>query len=333
MKKSLICLLLINLTFFCFSLSPLAEGLKSFDSDLAKAGIKRAETTIGFITYSETDSCGSIVPYLQKQIKEAANECQRIQIVDSVELDESEQSLVATRGIYKVNSVDDDGAANSKFVLNGRYSEKGKDVELRLELFKTSGDLFSSIYITIPASVIKENNLTLYPVNRDLSQMIQKDFEASTTGAIGISKDASKIRLIAAMMDKHGNMVNMLKPNDIVKFKIRCDTDCYISILCIDANGVKQWLPINNQFMEAGTSRYFPDFKGQVLKVADDGVFGAEQIIIYASTEKSGLPPTVSEGKYNSQDLQAIMRNQRNVRQNANFKSGNFKITYTIVEK
>ena len=76
----------------------------------------------------------------------------------------------------------------------------------------------------------------------------------------------------------------------------------------------------------------FPDISGSVLRVANDGVFGAEQVIIYASTSKDSLPSQGDNGKYTSQDLHMIMKNQQNAKKDKNSKSGTFKITYTIMK-
>ena len=141
-----------------------------------------------------------------------------------------------------------------------------------------------------------------------------------------------EISLSASMLDNSGNRVNILRAKDIVRFKVCADRDCYIAILCIDARGVKSWLPMTNNFLEAGKARLFPDIAGSVLRVADDGVTGSEQVVIYACSEKAGLPSQTDSGNFVSTDLHTIMRRQRASKAGMVYDTGTFKITYTILK-
>ena len=142
-----------------------------------------------------------------------------------------------------------------------------------------------------------------------------------------------QIDLLGSMLDANGNPVSKLRPNDIVKFKVLADADCYLAILSIDANGAKAWIPMNNNFLEAGKQRVFPDLSGRVLRIADDGVFGKEHVIIYACSNKEGLPSKAASGKYSNEDLHAIMRRQQAARKSPDQAFGVAKITYEIVGK
>ena len=139
--------------------------------------------------------------------------------------------------------------------------------------------------------------------------------------------------ITAAMLDSEDNLVNMLYPNDIVKFMISVEKDSYIAILCIDANGDKNWLLVENNFIRAGEVRTFPDLKDTVFKVVD-GVYGAEQILMYASTSEKGLPEQTSTGRYARNDIQKITRGIMAVKQSSaeNYETSVFKITYTVME-
>ena len=253
-----------------------------------------------------------------------------------MDLNEIEQSVVATRGI-KVIPSNAKNASEKKFVIEGTYYDRGETVEFLLRMNDTDGKLFSQETVAISKKLILEKNLTLYPKNKKIAEMVQEDFD-DTEEEIKNEKKRTKragekIGIAAAMLDMEGNLANTLYPNDVVKFKIMTDCDCYISIFCIDANGKKMWLPMSNNFMEEGKIRFFPDLRGRVLKVNDDGTFGAEEIIVYAATDEKCLPATNAGGKYSSQDLQMIMRRQKAIRENSNVSVGTFKITYTILER
>ena len=85
--------------------------------------------------------------------------------------------------------------------------------------------------------------------------------------------------------------------------------------------------------MEADKPRMFPDISGAVLKVDNNGVYGAEQVVIYACTNEAGLPNQNDNGKYSNQDLHLIMKKQQSAKQNKSYQTGTFKITYTVMEK
>lgn len=344
MKKTfLFSSLLIFLSFPIFSQSSIQDALKAFDMALMDSGRGNAEVTVGFFTYADTDTCGSIVSYLQKEIQIAAEETRRIKVVKSKDFDDCQQSVVATRGLKMVKT--NSASVEKKYILNGKYFENGQNIEIKIDMLEsTSGKVFVSKSAYVSRSVVNSKNLTLFPENKKLSEDIKQDFAITEEKEIVKVEEkapvekkkkqaAKQINVSASMLDGSGNLVNLLHPNDIVKFKVTTDSDCYLAILCIDANGIKQWLPISNNYVEAGVSRLFPDLRGQQLRVADDGVFGAEQVIIYASSDEKGLPAQTDSGKYSSQDLQQIMRKQRLVRQNADYATGSFKITYTIVRR
>lgn len=331
MKKLFIFTLLILFCSFIYSQTSISDVIKSFDEDLMKEQSTRADVTIGFITYAESNTCGTIVPFLQKEIKNAADNTRRINIVKTTDLTEYEQAGIATRGLNMGMSIKAKTVTEKKYVIDGKYYDKGNNVELVLLMRDSDGNVFSQKTALIAKDFIEEKKLNLFPANNSISEEIQKDFEK-----VEIEQEKNekkKISLAASMLDSNGGLVNILYPNDIVKFKISADTDCYIAILCIDANGIKNWLPTKNNFLEADSPRLFPDISGAVLRVSDDGVYGAEQVVIYASTNETGLPNQNDNGKYNNQDLHLIMKKQQNAKQNKNYQTGTFKITYTIMEK
>ena len=345
MKKILSVLAVLSF-FPLFAENSITDVLKEFDKILMEGQNTRAQMTIGFITYEDSNSCGSIVPYFQNEIREAALNTRRISIVKTTELTEYEQAGIATRGLNMGMSKKARTNKNPAYNLDGVYYDRGSNIELVLTMHNADGKVFAKRSAFIPKSVISENKLTLYPENKNLAETVQTDFETSEKELEkeksekndknfdnSKAEKSAKIGLSASMLDANGNLVNMLYPNDKVCFKISADKDCYLAILCIDANGAKSWLPMTNNFIEADKVRLFPDISGAVLRVADDGVFGAEQVIIYACSKKEGLPSKTDGGKYSSSDLHAIMRRQKSVRNYGDLESGIFKITYTILKK
>lgn len=166
----------------------------------------------------------------------------------------------------------------------------------------------------------------MYPENIKITNEIQHDFDSSK------NNEKSSIQISASMLDYSDNLVNVLYPNDIIKFKIITSHDCYISILLIAADGEKSWLPIDNNYMRGGEARYFPDIPGAVLRVVD-GFFGAEQVVIYAASNRSELPQQEEDSKYNSNDLKVITRKFELQKSNQNVTPGVFKITYTVMRR
>lgn len=318
-----------------FAQNSISDGIRRFDNVLFEKQIQRAETAIGFVYYSDSETCGSVVPWIKNEIKRAAARTMRIKIIDTSSLS-SEGQIVATRGVsfgqMKKSS------EQKKYIISGTYFSNAENLELFLDLKDSTGELVASEKILIPMSEIKSLNLTLFPKNSMQANQISKDFEDSFLyrvkerwGLIAITKPDYLIT--AAMLDSEDNLVNMLYPNDIVKFMISVEKDSYIAILCIDANGDKNWLPVAYNFIRAGEVRTFPDLKDTVFKVVD-GVYGAEQILIYASTSEKGLPEQTSTGRYARNDIQKITRGFMAVKQSSaeNYETSVFKITYTVME-
>ena len=346
MKKYFSLILVAVLAVSTFAQNSISDGIRRFDNVLFEKQIQRAETAIGFIYYSDSETCGSFVPWIKNEIKRAAARTMRIKIVDTSSLS-SEGQIVATRGVsfgqLKKTS------EQKKYIISGTYFPNAENVELFLDLKDSTGELIASEKILVPMAEIKSLNLTLFPKNSMQANQILKDFEeAKIASASEIKVSVSSLKknsfeklnipnpdylITAAMLDSEDNLVNMLYPNDIVKFMISVEKDSYIAILCIDANGDKNWLPIENNFIRAGEVRTFPDLKNTVFKVVD-GVYGAEQILIYASTSEKGIPEQTSTGKYARNDIQKITRGIMAVKQSSveNYETSVFKITYTVME-
>ena len=346
MKRKVLLVLVLLSAISAFALeNSVEEVMQGLDEVVEGYGYEEALVTIGFITYQDSNTCGTIVPYIQERIKKASENLQHIKIVKTTDLSEYEQSGIATRGLGRGIGDDNSTSKQKKLILDGTYTPDSGHILFQLTLHDVENEFweFAASWVTLE----EVTGYTLYPTNIKLAETVQEDFNEITNQTDTTdsnqnnnqnnsekqnTKSANRINLSASMLDSNGELVNILHPNDVVRFKITADFDCYIAILCIDANGVKTWLPTTSNFMEANVSRLFPDISGAVLRVANDGVFGAEQVVIYASTGKEGLPSQGDNGKYTSQDLHMIMKNQQNARKDKNNKTGTFKITYTIIK-
>jgi len=346
MKRKVLLVLVLLSAISAFALdNSVEEVMQGLDEVVEGYGYEEALVTIGFITYQDSNTCGTIVPYIQERIKKASENLQHIKIVKTTDLSEYEQSGITTRGLGRGIGDDNSTSKQKKLILDGTYTPDSGHILFQLTLHDVENEFWE--YAASWVTLEEVTGYTLYPTNIKLAETVQEDFNEITNQTDTTdsnqnnnqnnsqkqnTKTAGRINLSASMLDSNGELVNILHPNDVVRFKITADFDCYIAILCIDANGVKTWLPTTSNFMEANVSRLFPDISGAVLRVANDGVFGAEQVVIYASTGKEGLPSQGDNGKYTSQDLHMIMKNQQNARKDKNNKTGTFKITYTIIK-
>lgn len=344
MKKIILLSVILPLGALCFSQS-IADAVRAFDTAVFNSAVSRADTAIGFINYGDTGTCGSIAPWIQAEIKKAAASTRRISVVESAAVMPEAKSVVATRGASGAFSSAKKTGSRS-FVLGGTYYENGENLELFLSLYTDGGRVVSTETALIPLSEIRRRKLTLYPENVSCAQQINQDFASAeseqkredsipseSAKKSSSAPEASSFRITAAMLDAQDNLVDILHPNDTVRFMISTEKDAYIALLCIDANGDKNWLPLNDNFMRAYEVRTFPDIAGQVYKVVD-GVYGAEQILVYASTSLAGLPVQDSGGTYRCGDIQQTARGIMAVRQQSaeQYETGVFKITYTVME-
>ena len=325
MKKLLLCCAAFFMMNSIYSQNTIESVLKEFDTALMSSGSTSAETTIGAITYADTETCGTIVSYLEREIKKAAEETRRIKIVQSADVDKDVQVVVATRSLNMGMMKKKKTAANKKYVLDGKYKEKGNDVELVLTLFDQSGNVVKSSTAVITRGTIDSQSLTLYPKNVNSAQEVQKDFETASE-----KTSNGKISIAASMIDESGNLVRILHPGDTVRFKIMTDSDAYIAIQGFDAEGDVYWLPVENNFIKAGQEKIFPD--GNLVFQVMDGIFGAEHLVIHAASTKDGLPDQSQEAMYKagmitgSRGIGAVKRASKDG------KTGMFKISYTVIQ-
>ena len=354
MKKIFCVALLCVVVTGLFAELSIKDIIKRFDEKLARNGIPKAEVVIGSINFGATETHGSASGWMKKEIEQAAVKMRRIKIIrDNLK---AVQAETKTRG-YIGSPKGAKSALKRKYTICGTYIENKAEgvVSLTLYLEITEGEkteIFAAETATIPTSQLSNYGLSLYPENIEEVGNIEKDFEvsksilkdnASTQKAgkeskattIEKAKDESiesseKIQITAYMLDQKNNVVDTLRPGDIVKFLIGVDKDVYIKIMGIDANGNTFWLPIKNNFIKANTVGTFPDDNTVDYQVVD-GVFGAEHLFIYASTAKEGLPSETGYAKYHPALISNIARGITTVLKNENLITGVFKIGYTVV--
>ena len=323
--------------------------LRKFDGAISQAAIPKAHVSIGFISYAETDTSGTVVPWMQSEIKKAAAKMRRINLIQSKTLMPQEQTGIATRGASfgKQRTI---AAKDRKYILTGRYYENKSAgvVELTLELSSTDGKLLASETAVIPITEITDRNLTLYPENLAQAEAIKEEFtqaaaEVQSAPPAAATKTPQKtasspaaaksgtIDITAVMLDPDNNLVDILYPGDTVKFLVSTGTDAYIAIMGIDANGKQYSLPVKDNFLKADMPRTFPDDDVDYQVV--DGVFGSEHLFIYAASTPEGLPKPVSEGAYQPNTVLNAARGMVAVAKQKKLETGVFVIPYTVMKK
>ena len=309
--------------------------LRKFDGAISQAAIPKAHVSIGFISYAETDTSGTVVPWMQSEIKKAAAKMRRINLIQSKTLMPQEQTGIATRGASfgKQRTI---AAKDRKYILTGRYYENKSAgvVELTLELSSTDGKLLASETAVIPITEITDRNLTLYPENLAQAEAIKEEFTQAAAEVQSAPPAAAKsgtIDITAVMLDPDNNLVDILYPGDTVKFLVSTGTDAYIAIMGIDANGKQYSLPVKDNFLKADMPRTFPDDDVDYQVV--DGVFGSEHLFIYAASTPEGLPKPVSEGAYQPNTVLNAARGMVAVAKQKKLETGVFVIPYTVMKR
>lgn len=336
--------------------------LRKFDGAISQAAIPKAQVSIGFISYAETDTSGTVVPWMQSEIKKAAAKMRHINLIQSKTLMPQEQTGIVTRGASfgKQRTI---APKDRKYILTGRYYENKAAgiVELTLELSSTDGKLLASETASIPMTEISDRNLTLYPENLAQAEAIKEEFTqvaaevqsvpptaankipqktgsaAATNEALHQSTSTSSaastgtIDVIAVMLDPDNNLVDILYPGNTVKFLVSTDKDAYIAIIGIDAKGNQYSLPVKDNFLKADMPRTFPDSDVDYQVV--DGVFGSEHLFIFAASTPEGLPKPINEGVYQSNTILNAARGMTAVAKRKKLETGVFVIPYTVMKK
>lgn len=323
MKKllSLICILRIGLS--CFALDFSEEVSKAVNKIIpAKDMVIQVETP----TYSETDTASQFSVYLKEVIELALSDAEKeLFNLDADRQSELFLSELKDSGVYEIDA---EKWVQRKFpagALSSTFMRQGDKVQVFFSYKQFAGNTKKSS-VTFSASSLR--NMKYEPDNYELAKEIAADFSKIDETV----STSSSFLITAAMLDEDNNLVDILHPNDIVRFMISTQKDSYIALLCIDANGDKNWLPVRDNFMRAGDVKVFPDIPGHVYKVVD-GVYGAEQILVYASTSPAGLPTQDSGGTYNCGDIQQVSRGIMAVKQQSaeQYETNVYKITYTVM--
>ena len=337
--------------------------LRKFDGAISQAAIPKAQVSIGFISCAETDTSGTVVPWMQSEIKKAAAKMRHIDVIQSKMLPPQEQTGIATRGASfdKQRTL---APKDRKYILTGRYYENKSAgvVELTLELSSTDGKLLASETASIPMTEISDRNLTLYPENLAQAEAIKEEFTQvaaevqsvppvaankipQKSGSTAVTNEAlhqgsstssgaattGTIDVIAVMLDPENNLVDILYPRDTVKFLVSTDKDAYIAIIGIDAKGNQYSLPVKDNFLKADMPRTFPDDDVDYQVV--DGVFGSEHLFIFAASTPEGLPKPINEGVYQSNTILNAARGMVAVAKRKKLETGVFVIPYTVMKK
>ncbi|MGP1490849.1 MAG: DUF4384 domain-containing protein [Treponema sp.] len=341
------------------------EGvLRKFDGAISQAAIPKAQVSIGFISYAETDTSGTVVPWMQSEIKKAAAKMRHIDVIQSKMLPPQEQTGIATRGA-SFGKQRTGGQKDQKYILTGKYYENKTAgiVELTLELSSTSGKLLASETALIPMTEISNRNLMLYPENLAQAEAIKEEFTQAAaevhsaplvatdktqqkTGSTSAAADktlkqqttfssaaakAGTIDITAVMLDSENNLVDILYPGDTVKFLVSIGKNAYIAIMGIDAQGNQYWLPVKDNFLKADMPRTFPD--GDVDYQVVDGVFGSEHLFIYAASTPEELPTPTGDGAYQPNTILSATRGMTAVSKRKKSETGVFAIPYTVMKK
>lgn len=324
MKKLLSSICILRIGMSCFALDFSEEVAKAVNKIIpAKDIVIQVETP----TYSETDTASQFSVYLKEVIEIALSDAEKeLFNLDADRQSELFLSELKDSGVYEIDA---EKWVQRKFpagALASTFMRQGDKVQVFFSYKQFAGNTKKSS-VTFPASSLR--NMKYEPDNYELAKEIAADFMETESDMASDS-----FLITAAMLDEHNNLVDILHPNDIVRFMISTQKDSYIALLCIDANGDKNWLPVRDNFMRADEVKVFPDITGQVYKVVD-GVYGAEQILVYASTSPSGLPVQDSSGTYNRGDIRHISRGIMAVKQQSaeEYETNVYKITYTVMNQ
>lgn len=357
MKKlffvSMLCMAMSGL----FAEMSIKDVLHRFDEQLARNSIPKAEVVIGSIHFGQTETHGSVASWMKDEITKAAVKTRRIKVVRNTL--KTIQTETKTRGMPDGNKKLQ-SAINKKYIITGRYIENKATGEVNLTLYFeiSEGDkieILATETAIIQSSELSDYGLTLYPENFEETKAIEKDFETaevmlekkvgndkkneekkSPVKSVKTSKEEvgknQAVQITAFMLDAKNNVVDTLHPGDVVKFLVATDKDAYVKIMGIDANGDTFWLPIKDNFIHAYDVRTFPDGNTIDYQVVD-GVFGAEHLFIYASTQEEGLPSEFENSKYHPSLITNVARGMIAVKKNENKEliNGVFKIGYTVV--
>jgi len=174
----------------------------------------------------------------------------------------------------------------SKGVISGKYTVRGKDIRVTLEL-KVDSTVKSSKAFSIPVSVAEETGISIIPENFKTPEEAVKHDEViaaiTGTGKPSGNTAAENIQIQAWFDSQLGNRSYM--HGEPLEITVMTDRDCYMKILHLDVNNQFQMIfpkgKNDDNRLRANVSRsvFYTPAARRVLC----GPYGAETLIVVAS--------------------------------------------------
>lgn len=115
------------------------DVIKEFDSHIMNTNSGNVNVAVGFITFKDSNSCGSVVSYFDNEIRKSIENTRRLKLIETSQLSEEEQVVVATRSLNLGLMAKNKSSSDKKFIIDGVYEQKSSNIELILTLRDESG--------------------------------------------------------------------------------------------------------------------------------------------------------------------------------------------------
>ncbi|MCL2211194.1 MAG: DUF4384 domain-containing protein [Treponema sp.] len=248
---------------FSFEVTPLTlvlrnrneieEGIKKAVDTLAIPLKNQTETNIGPFTLTGTDIPTGLSRYLTERV--------------------THHAINNPGKKYRVSRENTGRDSNKLVHITGFFTRRNNQVDVTLELITASGDTEGSQYFSIAVEYLAENGIAIDPENKNIVAQKSVIEPADTSQGINIKaffNSASRTFL----------------HRDELKMTLNADRNCYFKVIHIDVNNQMKMIYPNSSDKNNSLRANSPRDIFENAKYMLYGPYGAETIIIVASSEQ-----------------------------------------------
>ncbi|MDR1933928.1 MAG: DUF4384 domain-containing protein [Spirochaetales bacterium] len=265
MKKKLFLLTFLCLFPLCVFAQSIDARISAAVADLGKTLGRQLPIGIGRITIGDTQSVSSLSDFLRRTIADsAAGQRAKFRVVSDDAVDE-----YATRSIDPRRTSRNPDSQAIQAIVEGSFYQVGENVEVRLRLKSSKGEIWGTSAFVIPAAELKRRGLAFLPPKGDnpASIVSQEEFEQKQAAVKAFSEDNNAFELKAGL---YNNAAGILRDGDYMQILVSSNRDCYIKVWSIDLYGNRKLIfpnsmEQNNNMVRAGTASLIPETSGFLM--------------------------------------------------------------------
>lgn len=280
MKRKIICIFLILLTFLLYGEEDIEEILRRGIRDIEKNIRERIVVSFGNFTYSDKEIGSSFSKYIENQLNLVLTDNEKFEVFAREKLEEILEAIELSLSDLSdpKNAVQVGKLKGFQGIFSGRYFDTAESVTVYLDLISVeTGTYIGRTKVSVPKSIIPAS-ISLFPNNYSNALFVLDELSEV--------ENANNQEFIVKAWTLRGNGGTYIDGEELV-INFYTNRDCYIKLYHIDVNK-KMQLIFPNEFCYYNFIK-----KKNIYKIPDSrysfsfilgAPYGTEFIKVVAST-------------------------------------------------